>query len=66
MGYFELDIGQFSSFWSFFGRFSAFDEVVEVVNIDEDIFTRRHTMLMQTAEVAVTINKGRRALLRHL
>ena len=65
-GYFELDIGSFSPFLVLFGPFSAFDELVEVVNIDEAIARGRHAMQMHTRRSDVTINKGAWILMLHL
>ena len=48
-----------------FDPFSAFDELAEVVNIDRAIAPGRLTMLIQTSERGVTINKGRWVIMRH-
>ena len=63
--YFELDIGRFRRFGPFFTPFSAFDELLEMVNLDEAVAPWRHTILIQAPERGVTINTGLCALMRH-
>jgi hypothetical protein len=49
-----------------FGPFSAFDELLQVVNIDEAATTGHHTMLIGASKRVVTTNKALWDLLHHL
>ena len=51
--------------WVLFDPSSAFDGLVEEVNLDEAIAPVRHTMRVRVGERVVTINKGWRVLRRH-